>query len=213
MKDKNNESLGWLARFFKPRFDFYALLTEQAVTTVKGMEALEIWIQEGASGRCQIVRDLEHEADRQKLELQKCLVESLITPFDREDIYDLSVRLDEVINSAKSTVKEMEAVEIPGNDLAIAKMSKNLVNGTRHLANSFKLLGSDFEQSSNEAGLARKSESKFERIYRKAMQDLFALEDPKIILRTLEAYKTMNNTSHCIEVVGEKLMHVLVKTS
>jgi len=210
---ESNENHGWLGRFFKPRFDFYSLLASQAATTLKGMEALELWIAEGAEGRCQTVRDLEHEADRQKLELQKCLVESLITPFDREDIYDLSARLDEVINAAKSTVKEMEALEMTGENLAIAKMSKNLVNGTRHLSRSFALLGSNFQESTSEAALARKSESKFERIYRKSMQELFVQNDAKMILRTIEVYKAMNNASHCIDVVGEKIIHVLVKMS
>src|SRR5579883_1751891 len=86
---KDAKDATWLSRMFKPETDFFSLLAEQASITLEGMEALEQWIQEGAHDRCQIVRDLEHKADKHKLKLAQHLVGTLITPIDREDIYDL----------------------------------------------------------------------------------------------------------------------------
>ncbi len=104
----------WLwGRIFEPPTDFYALLDQHARKTLEGVEALKEWvISDNREERCQRVRDLENEADVLKMELGRKLDESFVTPFDREDIFDLSNRMDEVINSAKSATREIEAYEI-----------------------------------------------------------------------------------------------------
>ncbi len=206
-EDKRN----WIVRFFEPRSNFYQLLIAQANTTLIGMEALEAWIRDGAASRCQSVRDHEHEADRQKLALMESLVDTLITPLDREDIYDLSTKLDEVINSAKSTVREIEAIGAPLSTDTLLKMSRVLVSGTRCLVKSFQLLDTDFEEATVQARQARKCDTRMEKIYRKAMNDLFLQDDVKLVVRNMEVYRTMLNSSQKIEIVGEKLVHVIVK--
>jgi len=206
-KAKNN----WLSRLFGPENDFYSMLTEQARITLEGMEALETWINEGALERCQTVRDLEHKADNHKLRLEKMLVETLITPIDREDIYDLSHRLDEVINYAKRTVREMEALEVRSEGTALPKMANTLVDGSRCLLISFTNLASDLSEAASQASLARKADNRLEKLYRKAMQELFQLDDVKTIMKMTEVYRTMTNAGHNIDVVGEKLSHVIVK--
>lgn len=202
----------WFSRLFGgPENDFYSMLTEQAKITLEGMEALEAWIIAGATERCQTVRDLEHKADKHKLRLEKMLVDSLITPLDREDIYDLSHQLDEVINSAKRTVREMEALEVRPEGTALAKMANILAEGARCLSISFSHLASDLSEAANQASLARKSDNRLEKAYRKAMQELFQTDDLKNIMKTAEVYRTMTNAGQRLDVVGEKLSHVIVK--
>jgi uncharacterized protein len=217
---KNDKN--WLSRFLAgpetlsrllggKENDFYSMLTEQAKITLEGTEALEQWIISGASERCQTVRDLEKKADRHKLRLEKMLVDSLITPIDREDIYDLSHRLDEVINCAKRTVREMEALEVRPVGTALPGMANVLVEGARCLSISFSHLASDLSESANQASLARKADNRLEKIYRHSMQELFQLDDVKTIMKTAEVYRTMTTAGHYLDVVGEKLSHVIVK--
>ena len=40
------------------------------------------------------------------------LIEAFATPFDRQDIYSLSVEMDRIVEYAKSTLTEMEAFEV-----------------------------------------------------------------------------------------------------
>ncbi len=202
-----------LSHFFEPRVNFYALLLAQADTTLRGVEALESWLSTGAYERCQRVRDLERQADEQKAALHLKLAESFVTPFDREDIYDLSVRLDEVINSAKDSAREVEALNYCPRDSTLSEMARTLVEGTRCLHNSFRNLDGNFSEASAQASLARKSETRFEKMYRNAMRELFEVNDFKTILRTLEVYRTMMHTATCIDTVAEKLRHVIVKIS
>lgn len=200
-----------LVKIFEPKVDFYLLLVTQAQTTLKGVEALEQWLSSGAGDRCQIVRDLEHLADEQKLELQRQLAASFVTPFDREDIYDLSVRLDEVINAAKNTAREVEALNYCPQDDTLSEMARTLLEGARCLYNSISQLNGNLAEAAQQAALARKAENRFEKIYRQGMRELFAINDLKTILRTVEVYRTMVNAAHRIDVVAEKLHHIIIK--
>jgi hypothetical protein len=205
----------WLGKLFdpKPKVDFYALLVTQAEITLKGIEALEAWLATGAYERCQSVRDREHQADEQKMLLQKKLVDSFVTPFDREDIYDLSVRLDEVINAAKTSAREIEALNYCPRDETLDEMARTLSEGTRCLYNSFYNLNRNLTEAANQALMARKCENRFAKVYRSGMRELFELNDFKTILRTVEVYHTMDRMAACIDVVAEKLSHVIVKIS
>ena len=204
---------GWLNPLFEPKVDFYELLEKQAKKTLEGMEALSQWISGGTEERCQRVRDLEHDADEMKLELGHQLVECFITPFDREDIYDLSLRMDEIINGAKTVVREIEAMEYKTKDSYLAEMAEVLVEGTRCLHRSFVNLKGNTTEASNQAYLSRKAENRFYKVYRQAMRALFHLDDVKEILKTHEVYRYMSHAADQLDKVGEKLLHVIIKIS
>ncbi len=213
MPAKANQGSAWFNRIFEPRTNFYALLNAHADKVLAGMIALEQWIQAGSKGRCQIVRDLEREADDLKLDLEKKLAEAFVTPFDREDIYDLSAQLDEVINAAKASVREIEALELKFEGTMEIEMVATLVEGTRCLKHSFENLTHDLLEAASQATLARKSENRFSRTYRTAVRALFASDDFKLILKTHEVYRILKQAAERIDTVGEKLLHVIIKIS
>lgn len=209
-----DKSFNWFSKVFEPQTDFYKVMIEQAAMTLKGVEALESWLLAGAHDRCQIVRDFERHADEIKLDLQKKLVDSFVTPIDREDIYDLSNGLDEVINSAKSTVREIEAFTISTDDAYLMEMARTLVEGTRCLLNCFTYLKEKkFVEAETQANLARKAENRISKLYRTAVKELFLIDDLKRIMRTVEIYRCFVIGAEHIDSVGAKLQHVIVKIS
>lgn len=202
-----------LGGLFEPATDFYALLDEQAEKTLEGMRALSDWVgSSNGDERCQSVRSLENEADVLKLKVSQKLGDSFITPFDREDIYDLSLNLDEVINAAKATVREIETFSISTN-ASMREMTAILVEGTQCLATAIHSLRDNLPESGKQAALARKAENKMSKTYRFAMQALFQEDDVKLILRVREAYKTMMLAAERIDKTGEVLLRIVVKMS
>lgn len=197
---------------FEPSTDFYDMLARQANKTLEGVEALEQWLnQDDADARGQMVRDREREADELKFELGKRLGETFITPFDREDVYDLSLSLDEVINAAKSTVREVEAFDIPRKTKGMCDLAALLVEGTRCLAQAFAALKTDRPEAAEQARMAKKIENKVTKAYRAAISELFAEDDIKKILKFKEVYKALLLVAERIDVVGEKLLHAIIK--
>lgn len=203
----------WPAGVFEPPVDFYALLDAHAAKVLEGMEALMSWLDTGAADRCERVRQLEKQADEMKMNLERKLVQTFVTPFDREEIYDLSARLDEVINAAKSIVREIEALEVSPEDSFLRPMAELLLEGTRCLQLSFAALKSNPKEASAQAFLARKSENRFAKVYRQAMRQLFQLDDFKKVLKTREVYRYMMMAAEKIDVVAESLLHVIIKIS
>jgi uncharacterized protein len=213
MDNGETKRKSFFGQIFEPPTDFYALLNQQAAKTIEGMRALVDWLlHEDSAERCQTVRELESEADQIKLNVAKRLVESFITPIDREDIYDLSQRLDEVINGAKAIAREIEAFETkPSLHPEILEMANMLVDGTACLVASFAALRTDRLEAQKQAQAASKSFNKLSKIYRRAMRDLFHGDDIKTILRVKEVYKAMLNCGEKIDIVGERLSHAIVK--
>ncbi len=207
------KSKGLFGNLFRPTTDFYGLLNGQASKTLEGMEALVDWLKnEESFERCQIVRDLETEADQLKFNIAKKLVESFVTPFDREDIYELSQRLDEVINGAKRVAREVEAYDTkPSLHPEIIEMAEILVEGTKSLQLSFIALRNNHVEAQTQAVLACKSSNRVNKCYRRSIKELFENNDVKVILRVKEVYKSLVENGEKIDLVGERLLNTIVK--
>lgn len=210
MGNGTEKKFRWFAGIFEPTVDFFALLSTQAAKTTEGVEALALWLKNEPGATGQRVRELEREADEMKYSLARKLEDSFVTPIDREDIYELSLSLDEVINSAKDVVRAMEAFDVQAEE-HLADMSQVLLEGTRFLKDSIDSMKSDSKLAAQKAQAARKEENKFSKKYRNAMRELFAQDDLKLILKVNEVYKTMMVGANHLDRVGEKVLHVLVK--
>lgn len=213
MTGEKKASLHWFAGIFEPTVDFYDLLNRQCDKTLEGTRALSKWLKDGGNDRCQVVRDLEKEADEMKLDLARKLVKSFVTPFDREDIYELSTTMDEVINSAKNVVREMEAMEIKSQGTRLVEMADILVEGATYITNSVHALKTDLRYAAEQANLSRKIDTRSAKIYRAAIQELLETDDFKKIFRTKEVYNVMLTGAERVNAVGEKLLHAIVKMS
>jgi len=212
--EKKSQPLHWFSGVFEPTVDFYELLNKQAEKTLEGMKALAEWLKEDHHGeRCQIVRDLEREADEMKMNVERQLVSSFVTPFDREDIYELSASLDEVINAAKAVIREMEALDVNARDTKLAEIAEVLVEGTTCLRDGIFALRKNLRLAADQALLARKTDTRSARIYRLAVRELLELDDFKTIFRQKEVYKVMITGAERIDKVGENLLHAIVKMS
>ena len=61
------------------------------------------------------MRDAEHRADQCKYQLVAAVREAFTTPMEPEDLFEVSRDLDEVLNGAKNTVREAQAIDVPVN--------------------------------------------------------------------------------------------------
>lgn len=152
--------------------DFHGLLIEQCEVTARGTSTLARYMREGTSTLGMAVRDLELQGDQLKARNLEILHKSFSTPMDREDFYRAVESIDEILNYAKTTVREMEVLELAPNE-PMSGMAELIDAGTQALLQAFRQLKGDPVSANSQASVARKSERRVEKAYRQALAELF----------------------------------------
>lgn len=199
--------------WFLPRApDVLGMLREQAAITVDGMDELVAWAH-GDAAAADRLRKLEHQADDRKRELREALTEAFSTPLEPEDIFELSRGLDEVLNSAKNTVREAEAMETAPDD-AIAEMAGELAEGTKRLEETFAMLEQgDRAAATATADRAVKDHRHLQHTYRTAMSALIAVQDLRELGARRELYRRLARTGDELARVAERVWYSVLKES
>lgn len=152
--------------------DFFALLVEQCENAAKCTAALVNFMRTGDDSEGDLVRVLEHHGDEIKQRNLDALHRAFSTPIDREDIFRAITSIDNVLNYAKTTVREMRILGLPPNEHTL-EMAQLLDDGTRALLAGYSALEKDPEKAHQEAEHAKKTERKTEKKYRAALAELF----------------------------------------
>ena len=203
------------ARWFLPESpDVIGMLQSQADITARGMAAFAAWAA-GDTAKADEVRSAEHECDEVRRRLVHAVSEAFTTPLEPEDLFQLSRDLDKVINGAKNTVREAEAMQVPP-DHATAQMAVLLSEGVEHLRTAFSFLdgsGKTVEPATEAADAAVKSQRSLERIYRQAAGDLLEFTDIRIVTARREFYRRISAISDDIVLVADRIWYSRVKES
>lgn len=198
-------------RWFLPETpDVVGMLQHQADITVRGMDAFADWARGDGAG-AEVVRQAEHECDEVRRGLVDAVSQAFTTPLPPEDLFQLSRDLDKVINGAKNTVRESEAMEFPP-DPATADMAVLLAEGVRHLRDAFKTLeDKSIAPATEAADAAVKSQRNLERVYRQAAGDLLTIGDISIVTARREFYRRISAISDDIVSVADRVWYSQVK--
>lgn len=183
--------------------DFFALVDEQCDMAVATMEELVAYMELGKKKIGKHVKEMEREGDELKRRNIDILNTAFSTPMDREDIYRAIVEIDHVMNYAKSTVREMEIFGI-GPDQYTLQMAIHLKEGTESLQAGFKKLSESAILAEADALAARKAERTIEKVYRKALAELF---DISSYVEDIRAKKANNDNRTEAEILAlERVM-------
>jgi len=199
-----------LDRFFPVKYDFYEMLNKQAMLTMLGVSMLHKWMSSHSNEEKEKLLSYVKEADEVRLDMETKLIEAFITPFDREDIYSISVVMDRVIEFAKSTLESMEAFEVEPNDVII-NMVEKLKEGTDFLFTSLKILKINPEKSQQNIIKMRETHIDVERLYRNGMVEIFKVNDPMHALKHREVYHHIKDASLNLENTVDIFHRIVVR--
>ena len=101
-----------LFRKRKKEDNFFDLLTKQSELLAKGMHLLHEYCLTGDEKVADAVIKTEDEGDMVRRILVDEINKSFITPFDREDLFKLSSKLDEILDYAKTSVDEIRLFKV-----------------------------------------------------------------------------------------------------
>ncbi len=196
---------------FPKRYDFYKMLSDQALKVEEGMTALLEFMQDATPAKALRVETIEKEAD----ELRRILIDGLnrtfVTPVDREDIFALSRTIDDVCDYARSTVAEMTLFEVQPND-HLKKMAEILTSAAADVSAAVGFMKNDPKAATDHIVRAKKTENRMERLYREALAELFKEKDVIQILKLREIYRHMSNAADRCDESADIIGDILVKT-
>jgi predicted phosphate transport protein (TIGR00153 family) len=192
--------------------DFFGLLLRHVEKIDEGVRTFHRFLETEASEDARRVRQLEKEADQLRRELRGKLFDSFATPIDREDLYYLSRRLDEVINYVKHALRDIQILEIHAPPDILA-MSKCLVDGTGHLLEAIRNLPRDATACSHHARAAKNFENDLTKLYPRTLRRVFELDDVKEILKQRELLSQLSRISDRMDEAADVVLHIVIKES
>jgi hypothetical protein len=193
---------------------FLELLSRQAEFTVQGMEALKQYMAMPDSALAERVSKIESEADEVRRILIDELNRTFVTPFDREDIFALSLTIDDILDYAESTVDEMVMLKVDPNSF-LERMVSLLTDAATEINRGVLRLIDHPNVANDHAVRAKALENRVEQVYREAIADLFRdpenLEGVMDILKLREIYRHLSNAADRGDQAANVIGDIVVK--
>jgi len=193
---------------------FIKLIQDQASLTLQGMEALKAYMGgQDPSAAANLVKS-EKEADEARRILIDELNRTFVTPFDREDIFNLSRTIDDVLDYGYSTVSEMEILKVEPTPF-MQRMASLLRDAAFEISKAAERLEDHPAVANDHAQRAKALENRVEDVYREALADLFSgVEDIKHVVKMLklrEVYRHLSNAADRGDEAANVIADVVVK--
>ena len=190
-----------------PRDDkFFDLFEQQAAHIVSASRVLEeMTLQAGdAKTKAAQVKDLEHAGDTLTHEIVRRLNTTFVTPIDREDIYALASRLDDVLDLIDAVADRLLLYKVDhATDGAIA-MAKIIVKTSEETDRAVRCLRTLSAYYHKHAVEVNRLENEADRLLRDQLAALFeGTKDAIEVIKWKELYETMEAvTDRCEDVVN-----------
>jgi predicted phosphate transport protein (TIGR00153 family) len=193
---------------------FIELLIKQAEFAQEGMQTLLQYVREPDAALATKVSDMEGQADEVRRILIDELNRTFVTPLDREDIFALSLTIDDILDYAYTTVEEMALLKIEPNPF-IERMVSLLTDAAREIHNGVLRLEDHPSVANDHAVRAKALENRMESVYREAIADLFAgprdIEHVVEMLKLREIYRHLSNAADRGDEAANVIGDIVVK--
>lgn len=197
-----------MKKIFRKKVNFFDLLVVQCSINLKGIMNLFEYCNTFEDEFADLVILAEEEGDSARLKLIEELNNTFITPIERNDIFDLSRQLDEIMDYIKTTVDQIKLFKVKP-DKAIKEMVGIMVEICQHVHKAVVNIEKNKEIATAEAVAVKRLENVMGARYYKAMSDIFEQEDIRIVFKFKELYKHINKTSDLSDIAMDYVLNIL----
>src|ERR1044072_1671354 len=201
----------------KPRDTrFFDLFSVAGTNVVAAVAVLREFVAAPAEARAELatrMHDAEHAGDDATHAIIEQLDRSFVTPFDREDIYRLAVRLDDVIDFidgavALATLYKLD--ELPDGVLAQVDVLDEMARLTESAMPRLATL----QDLTNYWVKINELENDADRVYRRLLSFLFSGElDTLTVMKLKEIIDQLESAADAFEHVADVVHTIAVKES
>lgn len=194
---------------------FFDLFNEAGQNTLRaaGMlnEMMSTWPDDNGLGREILIT--EQEGDRITHDIIRRLNSTFVTPIDREDIYGLATKLDDVVDYIEEAADFLALYQIEAPMSQAQELTKILVGCCEQLALGLENLPSfrDLDQYWIEI---HRLENDGDRVSRDAVASLFSNGiDPMVVIRWKDMFAVLEKAIDSTETAAHILEGIVIKNS
>jgi predicted phosphate transport protein (TIGR00153 family) len=161
------------------------------------------------------IKDIEHKGDEITNNTYQQLNKSFITPFDREDIHELTAHIDDVVDSINGISRRVCLYKPKKLHPVYIQLSELILEGARHIEKAIhglKDAGDNRHQIMEACEKVKQIEHDADEVYYSGVTDLFENEEDSREL--LKKNKILENLERCVdeeEDVTDTLKAILIK--
>lgn len=197
------------------------MLNKQSANLVKATTSLVEMIseskEENTNGeKVSRIKDLEHEGDSITHNLFTTLLQTFVTPLDREDISGLASAIDEVLDYTYEIADRFLLYNINRPTLHMVDLSKILLSSTQEIHVVVNTLNKMKNPSVliNHCNNIKKYEEQADTIYRRAIAELFENNNNAIeIIKLKEVYENFESSLDKCQDVSDIIEDIAIKYS
>jgi hypothetical protein len=193
--------------------EFFRLL-ERASDNAIGIARLLVRMLDEFPSNGNLLRDikeLEHEGDRLTRELVDLLNRTFVTPFDRDDLYQLAGALDDVCDHIDEAAGNIVGYGVEEVRPLAKEQAQVLLRSAEKLHQAVQQLDG-FKDASAELHALRDLEDEGDRLNRDAVSDLFkSVDDPIAIIRWKDIHEQLEEAVDACENAADVLEAIFVK--
>jgi predicted phosphate transport protein (TIGR00153 family) len=157
------------------------------------------------------IKTSEHEGDRITRELVDLLNRTFVTPFDRDDIYNLAGAIDDVCDHVDEAAGNIAGYGVERIRPAAKEQSQVILQSAERLHEAVSML-EGFKDSGRQLHALRDLEDEGDRLNRDAIADLFATEqNPISIIRWKDIHEQLEEAVDACENAADVLEAIVVK--
>ena len=209
-------------RIFPREVEFFDLLEAQAAVVSKGATTLARCLEskppfERIVAMSQQIHSIEHEGDDLVHQLMDRLNKTFLTPLDREDIYQLCARLDDVLDYIDAVAKRLVTFKVEALTPEAIEFVRIIECSTSEVEAGVRLLRDlkRHEEIIRQCARINQLENEADQVMREALNRLFNGQspDPIDVIKWKDLYEHLELATDKCEDVANVIETVLVKYS
>ena len=207
-----------MAKFsFIPREEkFFDLFIDSSRNIVAAAHCLKDMLDNWEDREVKVaeITELEHKGDSIAHQIVALLHRTFVTPFDREDIAQLSHAMDDIIDFIHAAADSMHIYKVKEPTQRAKELAEIIVQATEEVERVVSLLGnhSELKKVMEHCVELNRLENWADKIYRSALGELFDDgEDTTYIIKWREIYELLETATDRCEDVANVLEGIALK--
>lgn len=161
------------------------------------------------------LKNYEREGDALIYELTTKLNTSFMTPIEREDILQLSIKMDDILDGIEHFAAHLEMFSLTEIDEYVHAFMENIVKSTDEIVKALQLLSKKkLVEMREHTILIKQLESICDEIYRTSIKQLFIEEkDPIRIIQFKDIYEQLEDIADYCESVANTIETIIMRNA